>query len=127
MSWLAAGAAAAAVAAVWGAYVAGRSAGEDAATARQRGQEVLAAAAGEQAASAAAAAIARLRVINTTVTQEVRREIETRPVYRDCGHSAEQLQRLNAALTGATEREPAGGGFVPKAHAAEGLQLRRDD
>lgn len=127
MSWGPAIAAAAAVAAAWGAYSAGRQAGEDAALARQQGQEALAAAAGDRAASAAAAAIARLRVINTTVTQEVRREVETQPVYRDCQHSAEQLQRLNAALAAGADPEPAGRGLVPKADPAPRLQLRRDD
>lgn len=127
MSWGPAIAAAAAVAAAWAAYSAGQQAGEDAALARQLGQEALAAAAGDRAASAAAAAIARLRVINTTVTQEVRREVETKPVYRDCQHSAEQLQRINAALSGGADPEPAGRGIVPKTDAASRLQLRRDD
>ena len=74
--------------------------------------------AAEHAASAAADAISKLRIINQTITQEVRREIVERPVYRDCQHSPEQLRRLNAAITAAPGRA-AGGGGVPTADAAE--------
>lgn len=119
MSWAAAAAAAAAVGAVWVAYGLGRDAGQAAERADRLADEQLVDAAGDKAASAAAAAIARLRVVQTTITQEVRREIETRPVYRDCQHSAEQLRRINAALTGEPGPEPAGGGQLPQASAAD--------
>lgn len=69
----------------------------------------------DAAASAAARAIAAIKVQHRTVAQEIQREIVDRPVYRDaeCSHSAEQLQRINAALTGASAAESAGGGVLP--------------
>lgn len=48
--------------------------------------------------SAAAAAIAKIKVVNTTVQNEVQREIQTNTVYRDCQHSAAGLQLVNRAL-----------------------------
>lgn len=82
--------------------------------------------AADSAASAAAAAITKIKVQNRTVYSEVQREITEKPVYRDCVHSPEQLQRLNAAITG--ERpEPAGRGLVPRTDAALGPDVRRDD
>ncbi len=119
MSWLAVGAAVATVAALVGAYQAGSGAGAAREEARRLRDEQLVAAAGDRAASVAAAAIARIRLTNTTITQEVRREIESHPVYRDCVHSPEQLQRINAALTGEPAAEPAGGGQLPPAGAAD--------
>lgn len=80
----------------WWGYGAGRDA-EIATQAREDKATLLAA---EVAASAAAHAISRLRIQHRTITQEVQREIVDRPVYRDCGHSAEQLQRINAAIVG---------------------------
>jgi len=70
------------------------------------------------AVSAAASAIAAQRPKNVTIRQETEREIQTNVQYRDCVHSPEQLQRINAAITGdATERP--GGGVVPKDRAPE--------
>ena len=60
-----------------------------------------------------------------TIQNEVQREISERVVYRDCSHSPEQLQRINAAITG--QSEPAGRGLVPRADAAGGLKFRGDD
>jgi hypothetical protein len=91
----------------WFAYEAGRNA-ELATQAREdRVAEVSRAA----AADAAASAIASIRVQNTTIRGEVRREISERVVYRDCVHSPDQLRRLNEAITG--RAGPAGGGVVP--------------
>lgn len=109
-------------AAGWWSYGAGR----DSEIASQAREDRTAAVATEAAASAAAHAISQIKVQHRTVTQEVQREVLERPVYRDCVHSPDQLQRINAALTG-SRPEPAGGGLVPPAGAASGLQLRRDD
>ncbi len=110
---------------VWWAYERGR----DAELATQVREHQVAAAATQAAASAAAAAVARIKVQHKTVQQEVQREIQERVVYRDpaCSHSPDQLQRINAALTGAPRPEPAGRGLVPRADAFVGPVFRRDD
>lgn len=110
-------------AAGWWAY----GAGKDAEIASQAREDRYAAVAVQQAASATAAAISKIKVQHRTVRQEVEREIIERPVYRDplCSHSPEQLQRINAAITG--RAEPAGSGLVPPADAADRRQLRGDD
>ena len=108
------------------AYLTGRSDGEALAVAQDVRERHVAALASQAAASAAAAQIARIRVQHTTVRQEVEREIREKPVYVDCRHSPDQLQRLNAAITGA-DSEPARDGRVPRADPAVRPQLRRDD
>ena len=113
MSWAGALLAGGAVAAVAGAYLAGEQAGQDAERARHVDQQQLVAQAGEAAASAAARAIASIKVRHTTIRQEAEREIQTRVEYRDCRHGPEQLQRIDAALTGAAGPQPAGGGQLP--------------
>lgn len=64
---------------------------------------------------ASAEAIAKIRVHNTTITQEVRHEVETQVVYRDCHNTPDGMSGINSALTGA---EPASGGQLPKADTA---------
>lgn len=118
MIWTHVVVAGAAVAAVGGAYLYGRDAGQDACAAAAAREDHVAQVATAAAASAAAAAIARMRVQHVTIRQEAEREIQTRVEYRDCRHSPEQLQRLNAALAGAGP-EPAGGGQLPTADAPE--------
>jgi hypothetical protein len=70
----------------------------------------------DEAMAGAAAAIAANRPRNVTIRQETEREIKTNVVYRDCVHSADQLQRINAALTGAGVA--AGRGELPASDAA---------
>lgn len=118
MIWGQTAVAALAVAAVSCAYLYGRQAGRDACTAAAVRDEQVTRIASAAAASAAAGAIAKIRVTHTTIRQEAEREIQTRVEYRDCRHSPEQLQRLNAALAGAGP-EPAGGGELPAADAPE--------
>ena len=89
-------------------------------------QSVAVSLAVESAASATAGVIAKIRVQHTTIRQEVEREIRENVVYRDCQHSPVQLQRINAALTGARP-EPAGGGKLPPADPADRPVIRRDD
>ena len=109
-AWLASVAAAS-----WWAYGAGR----DAEVAIQAREERAVARATAAAVSAAASAISRIKVEHTTIQHEVQREISERVVYRDCKHSSEQLQRINAALTG-TGSGTAGRGRLPGAVAADG-------
>lgn len=56
---------------------------------------------------AAAKAIAGIKVNNTTIQQNLRREIDEKPVYTDCRHSPDGLRAVNAAL------EPPGGSQLP--------------
>ena len=86
--------------------------GRDNELATQARENRIAAVARESAASGTAAAIAKLRPQITTIRQETEREIRTNTIYGQCRHSPDQLQRINAALTGAAS-EPAGGGLVP--------------
>jgi hypothetical protein len=99
----------AAAAAIAAAYFLGDQAGADRVTARQARDVDLVAKAGEVAASAAAGAIASMKVRHTTIRQEAEREIQTRVEYRDCSHSPEQLQRINAAIADRAASAPGGG------------------
>lgn len=64
--------------------------------------------AGQQAAEA----ISKIKIVNTTIQQEIQRETRIEPVYVDCRHTAVGLRSVNAALTGAGAH-PAGGGQLP--------------
>jgi len=97
---------------VGAAYWQGRQDGRAGCEAEAAREERLTVAAGQAAASAAAQAIAGISVRHTTIRQEAEREIQVRTEYRDCRHSAEQLQRINAALSPAAS-SPAGAGQLP--------------
>jgi hypothetical protein len=103
----------AAALAAGGAYWQGRQDGRSAVDAEAARDERLIAQAGQASAAAAAEAIARMQVRHTTIRQEVEREIQVRTEYRDCRHTPEQLQRINAALGPAAAGSAAGGGVVP--------------
>ncbi len=102
-----------AAAAAGAAYWQGRQDGRSAVEAEAAREERLIAQAGQASADAAAQAIARMQVRHTTIRQEVEREIQVRTEYRDCRHSPEQLQRINAALSPAGTGSAPGGGVVP--------------
>lgn len=99
-----------------GAYIKGRQDGNAIARADQAEALDLARKVRDEAQRGAAAAIAQIEIKHTTVRQAVEKEIHEKLVYRDCQHSADQLQRINAALTG---REPVapGGGQLPRLDA----------
>lgn len=107
------------VAVASGAYWQGRQDGRATELAAAAREQRLVAAAAAEAASAAADAIARIKVRHVTIRGEVEREIQTRVEYRDCRHSPEQLQRLNAAITGADRPQPLGGGQLPAPGATD--------
>ena len=109
-----------------GAYWQGRGDGAAITQGQIDKQSVAVSLAVESAASATAGVIAKIRVQHTTIRQEVEREIRENVVYRDCQHSPVQLQRINAALTGAGP-EPAGGGKLPPTDAPDRPVIRRDD
>lgn len=109
----------AAIAAAGGAYWQGRQDGRAGCQAEQARDQHVAQVATAAAAQAAASAIAAISVRHTTIRQETEREIQTRVEYRDCRHSPEQLQRINAAIGNAPGPQPAGGGELPAAGAAD--------
>lgn len=109
-----------------GAYWQGRQDGEAKIVTQQVREEAIAKRAIDAATSAAAVAISKIKVQRTTIQNEVQREVSERVVYRECQHSSEQLQRINAALTG-IGAEPAGSGLVPRADGAQRPELWRDD
>jgi hypothetical protein len=100
------------------AYWQGRSDGKNDCEAAAARELRIGKAAADSAASAAAAAIARISVRHTTIRQEAEREIQVRTEYRDCRHSPEQLQRIDAALTGDAAGSAPGGGKLPAADTA---------
>ena len=102
-----------AAAAAGGAYWQGRQDGRAAGEAEAAREERLVQQAGAASARAAAEAIASIQVRQTTIRQEVEREIQVRTEYRDCRHSAEQLQRINAALDPGAPASAAGGSGLP--------------
>lgn len=63
----------------------------------------------EAAQQGAAAAIAANRPRNTTIVNEVQREVQTNTVYRDCRNTPDGVRSINEALTG-KQPESAGGG-----------------
>jgi hypothetical protein len=107
---------AAAFGALGGAYLQGRHDGSNAVEATAAREERVGQLAGAAAAASAAEAISKIKVRNTTIQNEVQREVSERVVYRDCVHSPDQLQRINAALTGA--EPPADHGQLPAANAS---------
>lgn len=101
-----------------GAYIKGRQDGNAIARAEAAEQTETLREVRAAAQRGAAAAIAGIVIQHTTVRAAVEKEIHEKLVYRDCQHSADQLQRINAALTG---REPvaAGGGQLPRLDATK--------
>jgi len=54
---------------------------------------------------AAASEIAKIKITNKTITQEIEREIRIKPVYVDCRHSDDTKRMLDAILTGSEPAE----------------------
>lgn len=101
-----------------GAYVKGRTDGSAIARADQAEVLELARKVRDDAQRGAAEAIAKIEIKQTTIRQQLEREIHEKPVYRDCLHDAGSLQRINAAITG-REPEPPGGGQLPRLDATQ--------
>lgn len=96
------------------AYLYGRHDGEELERGRQLAQDKLVRDVQDAAQRGAATEIAKIEIKNTTIKQEVQREILEKPVYRECRHDARGLSLINAALTGT---EPAGDSQLPEADA----------
>jgi len=109
-------------AATGGAYMQGRSDGRDKCVAESVRDEQVAQIASAAAADAAASAISAIKVRNTTINQEVQREIVETVRYRECVHPDGVVRNINEALTGTAE--PAASGVLPAADATERPDLR---
>lgn len=109
-------------AAVGGAYIQGRSDGRDKCVAESVRDERVTQIASAAAADAAASAISAIKVRNTTINQEVQREIVETVRYRECVHPDGVMRNINEALTGSPG--PAASGVLPTADTAERPDVR---
>ena len=105
-------------ASIGGSFFYGRKAGVDSEVASIAREDAIVKKVTDAAQLGAAKAIAANKPRNITIRQETEHEIRTNTVYADCRHSPEQLQRLNAAITGRAASAPAGG-VVPGAVAPD--------
>lgn len=99
-----------------GAYIKGRQDGNAIARADQAEVLELARKVRDDAQRGAAEAIAKIDIKHTTIRQATERTVHENVVYRDCQHPVDQLQRINAALTG-REPEPPRGSQLPRLDA----------
>lgn len=106
----------AALLAIGSAYMKGRSDGAEIAEAEDARLYRVSVEARAAAQRAAADAIKGIEVQHKTVYQQVERTVRENIVYRECVHPADQLQRINAAITGKLP-EPAGAGKLPRLDA----------
>lgn len=104
----------AAMVAVMAAGAGGFKLGADHEVASQAHEQDHIAEAVDAANNAAAQAIAKIKVVNTTIQNEVQREVQTNTVYAECRNTSPGLRLLNEALTG---DKPAGDSKLPKADA----------
>lgn len=93
------------------AYVYGLHHGKRIERGEQAEQQAIVEAVKNAAIQSAAEAIAGIRVENTTIRQELEREIRTVVDYSQCRNSPDGLRALNDAL----RAEPAGDGKLPDA------------
>lgn len=92
--------------------------GVDHEKASQIDKKEMVAAAVEAANETSAKAISALKVKNTTITNEVQREIKTNTVYADCKLTPGGLHLANQALAPSNDFT-LGGGKLPKADPAQ--------
>lgn len=64
---------------------------------------------------ASAEAIAKIKIVNKTIQNEVQREVQNNVVYRDCKHTPDGLRLLNEAITGS---KSAGDSKLPRVDPA---------
>lgn len=85
---------------VGGSYIKGRVDGVALEKGEQAEFEISILATRAAALEATAAAISGIQVVNTTITQEVQREVTKEIVYRDCRHTPNGMRLLQDALAG---------------------------
>lgn len=90
-----------------GGFFYGLDVGQDKEFAKRAREDVIVADSRKAMANAAAEAIAKNRPINTTIRQEVEREIRENTVYQSCAITDGVRDNIDAALTGKTK--PHGG------------------
>ena len=78
----------------------GTGLGEDREYAKRAREDAIIKKVQDTATQSAADAIAKIKVRNTTIHQEVQREVQTDIRYLDCRHAPGMLPRINEALTG---------------------------
>lgn len=86
--------------AILGAGAGGFKLGADHEVASQARADAQVAKAVDAANTAAAEAISNIKVVNTTIQNEVQREIRTNTVYAECHNTAAGLRLSNDALSG---------------------------
>ncbi|WKB52326.1 hypothetical protein [Eleftheria terrae] len=106
------------VASAAGAFVYGRTVGQDACEAAKAREERVAQVARDAAIDAAAKAISNITVQHTTVHQKLEHEVRTKTVYRDCRSGPDAVRLFNSTLPGAEPAQPAGSGQLPAANPA---------
>lgn len=94
-----------------GGFFYGMDVGQDKEFAKREREDKIVADSRSAMATAAAEAIAKNRPINTTIKQEVARELKTDSRYVDCALTDGVFDNANAALTG---RKPAGNNELPR-------------
>lgn len=110
MSYAALVGAAVAVAAIFGAYKYGESAGAAQAKAAEARDAEVARIAADRATQGAVDALTGLDTRLGSLRQEIQRGLRTSPVYIDCRHPPEQLRRLNEILAGTRTVAPGASG-----------------
>ncbi len=63
--------------------------------------------------------IAKIQIVNTTIREELEREVRYETRYLECRHDDDTLRLLNTALSGQTEIEPLGIDQLPAADRAK--------
>lgn len=101
-----------AVLACAGSFWYGTEVGADGEIANQKKLDDVVVAVEKAAQQGAAQAIAANRPRNTTIVNEVQREIQNHTVYAECRNTPAGVLGINEALTG-KRAEPAGGGKLP--------------
>lgn len=73
----------------------------------------------DQMLSATASEISKIEIVNTTIRQELEREIRTEKVYLECRHTDDTVRLLNAILTGEGSSESFNRGELPATNPAD--------
>jgi hypothetical protein len=90
--------------AILGAGAGGFKLGADHEVAAQAREQSHIAEAVDAANNASAQAIAKIKVVNTTIKQELEKEVRTNTIYSDCKNTPTALRSINDALTDPSEK-----------------------
>lgn len=101
----------------FGIYHQGRVDGRSAYIAEQKEVDDKFAKVKEDAMNGAAEAIAKISIKQVTIQGQLRHEIETHTIYRDCQHTPDGLRSINAALTNSTDGGSIGSVQLPASAA----------